>query len=159
VEEIMSMSIQRGICGFVAAVALTSSLPSPGFAQSYYRGYVHKPTVTSRTRNYLYQHPKVKSATVGALVGTAGGAAVGLLSGRGIGRGALIGAGTGAGVGLIRSSEILKRHPIARSTATGTAAGLGLGMIASRSHHAGLKGAAVGGAIGLGFGALGSVLR
>lgn len=147
------------IGGAMAAVVATTMLAVPAFSQSYYRGHVQNPSVGQKTRSYLYRHPKVKSATVGALVGTAGGAAVGLISGRGIGRGALIGAGTGAGVGLIRSSETLKRHPIVRTTATGTAAGLGIGLIASRGHNGGLKGAAIGGAVGLGIGALGQVLR
>lgn len=152
---------KRGIAGAVASIAMASTLSgSPAMAQNYYNGYVHHyPTTTMRVRHYMYQHPKVKSAAVGAAVGTAGGAVAGLLSGRGVGRGALIGAGTGAGIGLIRSSYILYRHPIARTVATGTAAGLGLGLAAGHGHDAGLKGAAVGGAIGLGLGTLGTILR
>ncbi len=153
----MSILNFRVLTTAIAGIALTAQCATPAFAQ--YRGYVQQPSIGQKTRGFMYRHPKVKSATVGAAVGTAGGAAIGLISGRGIMRGALIGAGTGAGVGLVRSSSTLQRHPIMRSTATGTVAGLGIGMAAGRGHGSGLKGAAVGGAVGLGLGALSQVLR
>jgi hypothetical protein len=104
---------------------------------------------------YMLAHPKIRSATIGAGVGTAAGVVTGLITGRGIMRSALIGAGTGAGVGLIRSSETLKRHPIARDTATGSAVGLGLGWAASnRWHRLTGPGAGLGAVAGLGVGVL-----
>ena len=102
-------------------------------------------------RTYFQKHPKVKSAVIGAGVGAGAGAVTGLISHRGIFRGAAIGAGTGAGVGLIRSSQTLKRHPIIRDVATGTAAGFGLGAAASRHGRTMGKSAAVGAAVGLGY--------
>lgn len=145
--------------GVLATVAISSQLCGPAYAQSVYHGYVHKPTTTQKVRGYMYRHPKVKAATVGAGVGTAAGAVAGLVSGRGIMRGALIGAGTGAGVGLIRSSETMWRHPFVKNTATGAVVGLGLGAAAGHGHHSGVKAAAVGGAVGLGLTALSRVVR
>ncbi len=118
---------------------------------------VEKPTVThvylQDNRTFWQKHPKVKAATIGAGVGAGAGAVTGLISGRGIVRGAAIGAGTGAGVGLVRSSNTMKRHPIVRDIATGGLVGLGIGGAASR-HRGWVKGAAVGSAVGLGWGLL-----
>lgn len=118
---------------------------------------VEKPVVThvylQDNRTFWQKHPKVKAATIGAGVGAGAGAVTGLISGRGIVRGAAIGAGTGAGVGLVRSSKTMKRHPIVRDVATGGLIGLGIGGAASR-HRGWLKGAAVGSAVGLGWGLL-----
>lgn len=102
-------------------------------------------------RSYWQRHPMVKSATIGAGVGAGAGALTGLVTRRGALHGALVGAGAGAGVGMIRSSHIMRRHPIVKNTATGAVAGLGLGLAAG-GRHAGLKGAGVGSAIGLGYG-------
>jgi hypothetical protein len=143
--------MRNGISGVLAVMALSCSLNMPALSQTIHKGYVGQNH--AKVRSYFYRHPKVKAATVGAGVGTAAGAVAGLVSGRGVVRGALIGAGTGAGVGLIRSSQVMKRHPIVRDTATGVAAGLGLGLV-SRGHHSAVKGAAVGGAVGLGLGAI-----
>jgi len=119
----------------------------------------HHTTTTVKTGTYWQRHPKVKSAATGAAVGTAAGAVTGLVTHKGVVRGAAIGAGTGAGVGLIRSSSTMKRHPVAKDTATGAAIGLGLGLAGGRGRHDGLKGAAVGGAVGLGFGVLKNKLK
>ncbi len=102
-------------------------------------------------RTYFQKHPKVKSAAVGAGVGAGAGAVTGLVTGRGVLRGAAIGAGTGAGVGLVRSSRIMRRHPIARDVSTGALVGLGLGAAASRRGRTMFKATAVGAAVGLGF--------
>src|SRR5262249_45082281 len=102
-------------------------------------------------RTYFQRHPKVKATVVGAGVGAAGGAVVGLISHRGMLRGAAIGAGAGAGTGLIRSSETLKRHPVIRDVATGTAVGLGLGWAASRRGGTVGKAGALGALGGLGY--------
>lgn len=126
-------------------------------AEAQYYGSVRRQQ--TGVKGFFNRHPKVKAATIGAGVGTAAGAATGLISGRGVVRGGLIGAGAGAGVGLIRSSRMLRRHPIVKDTATGTVAGLGLGLAASRGRNAGLKGAAAGAAIGLGLGALRQAVR
>jgi hypothetical protein len=154
--QIMGFSTKNVMAGMLAVAAVSSTMCMP--AEAYYNGYVGH-SKTNTVRGYFYRHPKVKAATVGAGLGTAAGAATGLISGRGVMRGALIGAGAGTGVGLIRSSEIMRRHPLVKNTATGSVVGLGLGMAASRGHHSGLKGAAVGGAVGLGLGALSNVLR
>lgn len=118
---------------------------------------VEKQTVTHvylrDNRTFWQKHPKVKAATIGAGVGLGAGAVTGLVSGRGIVRGAAIGAGTGAGVGLVRSSNTLKRHPVVREVATGGLVGMGIGGAASRN-RGWLKGAAVGSAVGLGWGLL-----
>ena len=102
-------------------------------------------------RTYFQKHPKVKATVIGAGVGAAGGAVVGLVSHRGIFRGAAIGAGVGAGTGLIRSSDTLKRHPVIRDVATGTAVGLGLGWAASRRGSTVGKAGALGALGGLGY--------
>lgn len=102
---------------------------------------------------YFARHPKVHAAAKGAAIGAAAGAVTGLVTGRGVMRGGLIGAGTGAGVGLIRTSTTLRRHPIMRDVATGSAVGAGLGM--GLGHHGSGslgKGALLGGAVGLGVG-------
>jgi len=118
---------------------------------------IEKPTVThvylEDKRTFWQKHPKVRAATIGGGVGAGVGAATGLISGRGIVRGAAIGAGTGAGVGLVRASNTMKRHPIVRDTATGGLIGMGIGGAASRN-RGWLKGAAVGSAVGLGWGLL-----
>lgn len=152
----MVLSTKNAMLSLLAIATMGSQFCLPADAQ--YRGYVGR-TKTQKVKGYFATHPKVKATTIGLGVGTAAGAATGLISGRGVMRGALVGAGTGAGVGLLRSSTIMKRHPIIQDTATGSAVGLGLGLAASRTRHAGLKGAAVGGGLGLGLGALRQVLR
>jgi hypothetical protein len=103
-------------------------------------------------RTFFQRHPMVKSATIGAGVGAGAGALTGLVTGRGVVRGALIGGGAGAGVGIVRSSQIMRRHPIMRDVATGSLVGLGLGAAASRGHRLPLQATGVGAAIGLGVG-------
>lgn len=152
----MATVSRLALVGALAAIMVGSQFTLPAEAQL--SGGVYR-TRTSKAKTFFQAHPKVKAATIGAGVGTAAGAATGLITGRGVVRGGLIGAGSGAGVGLIRSSRTLKRHPIVQDTATGTVAGLGLGLAASRGRHAGLKGAAAGTAVGLGIGALRNVLR
>lgn len=147
--------MKNAMIGLLAVAAVSSTLNLPAEAQ--YSGYAGRQT--NSVKSFFYRHPKVKSATIGAGIGTAAGAATGLITGRSVAKGALVGAGTGAGVGLIRSSEILRRHPIVKNTATGAAVGLGLGVAAQRGHNSGLKGAAVGAGVGLGLGALSQVLR
>lgn len=140
----------------LASIGLQSFCPVIG-ADSVYTGTAsknsyHKPVTF---KQYLSDHPKVKSATIGAGVGTAAGAVTGLVTGKSVVKGALAGAGTGAGVGLIRSSEILNRHPIVKDIATGTTVGLGLGLSgAGGGHHSTAKVTAVGAAVGLGVGLL-----
>jgi hypothetical protein len=103
-------------------------------------------------RTFFQRHPMVKSASIGAGVGAGAGALTGLVTGRGVIRGALIGGGAGAGVGVVRSSQIMRRHPIVRDVATGSLVGLGLGAAASRGHRLPLQATAVGAAVGLGVG-------
>ncbi len=93
-----------------------------------------------------------KGAAIGGGVGAGAGALTGLITGQGIIRGAVIGAGTGAGVGVIRTSQIMKRHPIARDVATGAVSGLGLGWAGSRYPRAIAATTGIGAAIGLGTG-------
>jgi hypothetical protein len=150
----MGISIRSAMAAMLLVTAFSTQVCLPAEAQ-YYRGYVRQNPVKS----FFNRHPKVKAATVGGAVGTAAGAGVGLISGRGVGRGALIGAGTGAGVGLIRSSQMLRRHPIIKDTATGGVVGLGIGAAAGRGRRPAVKGAAVGAGVGLGIGALRQVLR
>jgi hypothetical protein len=104
------------------------------------------------SRTFFQRHPMVKAATIGAGVGAGAGALTGLVTGRGVIRGALIGGGAGAGVGVVRSSQIMRRHPIVRDVATGSLVGLGLGAAASRGHRLPLQATAVGAAVGLGVG-------
>lgn len=101
------------------------------------------------TRSFFQRHPMVKSAAIGGGIGAASGGVLGLATGHGFFRGAVIGAGTGAGIGVVRKSQIMARHPIARDAATGGLAGLGIA--GSASHH-GLLGAGIGAALGLGWG-------
>ena len=105
-------------------------------------------------RTFWQKHPMVKGATIGAGVGAGAGALTGLVTHQGVIRGAVIGAGAGAGVGVIRTSKIMKRHPIARDVATGAVAGLGLGWAGSRWPHTVAATTGVGAAIGLGAGLL-----
>lgn len=118
--------------------------------------YVSKPvyrTVYLRdNRTFFQRHPKVKAASIGAGVGAGVGALTGMISGRGVIRGAVIGAGTGAGVGLVRSSAVMRRHPIMQDVATASLAGLGLAASASRRGKRAWQGAGVGAALGLGWG-------
>lgn len=115
----------------------------------------HTRTVYLRDRRTFWQrHPMMKGAAIGAGVGAGAGAVTGLVSGRGVLRGAAIGAGTGAGVGVIRTSKIMKRHPIIQDVATGTVAGLGFGWAASRNRRTIGKATGVGAAVGLGAGLL-----
>jgi hypothetical protein len=94
----------------------------------------------------------VKGAAIGAGIGGGAGALTGLVTGQGVFRGAAIGATTGAGVGVIRTSKIMKRHPIARDIATGGMTGLGLGWAGSHYPHTIAATTGVGAAIGLGAG-------
>lgn len=116
--------------------------------RNYYHASAAQPMYYQDRRPYFQRHPKVKSAVVGAGVGAGAGAIAGLVSGRGVLRGAAIGGGTGAGVGLIRSSNTMRRHPLARDLATGAAVGFGLGAASSRHGSTMLKSAAIGTAIG-----------
>ena len=138
-----ALLMAAGFCGAQVAV------PASAAYTSYYRTrvkYAHP------VHHYFATHPKVKGAAIGAGVGLGAGALTGLLTHRGVMRGALIGAGTGAGVGVIRTSTIMRRHPIVRDLATGGAVGLGLGWAGTR-HGAG-TGLLVGTALGLGVGVL-----
>jgi hypothetical protein len=103
-------------------------------------------------RTFWQRHPMAKGAAIGGGVGAGAGALTGLITGQGIIRGAVIGAGTGAGVGVIRTSQIMKRHPIARDVATGAVSGLGLGWAGSRYPRAIAATTGIGAAIGLGTG-------
>lgn len=145
-----------GVATLATVLLGTSMLVAPADAQSY-SGRVYRRD--SGAKAFFRRHPKVKSATVGAAVGTAAGAATGLISGRGTLRGALIGAGTGAGVGLIRSSHVMKRHPIINDTATGATVGLGLGLASSRGKKKVATATGIGAAAGLGLGVLRDTLR
>lgn len=111
-------------------------------------------------RTFFQRHPKVKAASIGAGVGAGLGAVTGLVTHHGIMRGALIGAGTGAGVGLVRSSVVMKRHPIIRNVTTGTLVGLGIGGAASgHGHRRILAGGGIGAAVGLGASLLNGEFR
>jgi len=103
-------------------------------------------------RTYFQRHPMVKGAAIGAGIGGGAGALTGLVTGQGVFRGAAIGATTGAGVGVIRTSKIMKRHPIMRDIATGGVTGLGLGWAGSHYPHTIAATTGVGAAIGLGAG-------
>jgi hypothetical protein len=103
-------------------------------------------------RTYWQRHPMVKGAAIGAGVGAGAGAVTGLVTHRGVLRGAAIGAGTGAGVGVIRTSKVMKRHPIVKDVATGAATGLGLGWAGGHHHGTIAKATGVGAAVGLGVG-------
>ncbi|HEY9676870.1 MAG TPA: hypothetical protein V6C76_02625 [Drouetiella sp.] len=155
------MMFKRHAKGAGAALSLVCAMQmcTVQQADAYYaasasktRVHARQTATTVKPKSYWQRHPKVKAAAIGGGVGAAGGLLVGGLTGHGAVRGAAIGAGTGAGVGLIRSSQTLKRHPIARDAATGTAAGLGLGWAAGRGGSRAFTGAAIGGAVGLGVG-------
>src|SRR5579875_3690524 len=148
-----------GVPAKPAAAAVEPAVPSAAPAPPFYTQnpiYGARPMTAVRPhyayhrRTYFQEHPKMRAALIGAGVGA--GAGTGLVTGRGVFRGAAIGAGAGAGVGLIRSSVIMRRHPILKDVATGGVAGLGLGMAAG--HHMGGRGLGVGAAIGLGVGLL-----
>jgi hypothetical protein len=144
----------------LSAVTLCSAvlMASSASAYSTYSGRVNssrhhgKHPVT--LHQYFSDHPKVRAATIGAGVGTAAGAVTGLVTGRGVLRGAVIGAGAGAGVGLVRSSHIMRRHPIVRDVATGSLVGLGLGLAGGRNHGTAARATGVGAAVGLATGLL-----
>jgi hypothetical protein len=141
---------------FQANPQFTKQLPAAARQAGPQTVYVQRPvyrTVYLRdNRTFFQRHPKVKAASIGAGIGAGAGALTGLISGRGVLRGAAIGAGTGAGVGLVRSSVIMKRHPIVRDLATGSLTGLGLAASASRRGVRAWQGAGVGAALGLGYG-------
>lgn len=109
------------------------------------------------TKKFFAEHPKVKSATVGAGVGAGVGAVTGLITHKGVLRGGAVGASTGAGVGLLQSSDTMKRHPIVKDLAQGTLVGAGIGLAAHSGHGTGKKttqAAIAGAAVGLGAGLL-----
>ncbi len=159
------MTIQSGrIACLLTTGTLIINLTLPAFAANTpLQGAASRNTVkTSATKKFFNEHPKVRSATLGAGVGVAAGAVTGLVTGKGVGRGALIGAGAGAGVGAINSSDTLKRHPIMKTVATGTVAGLGLGLASSRGYGKTKKVSqmtAAGAAVGLGAALLKDKLR
>jgi hypothetical protein len=142
------------------SITLCALAPSPALAQtnSTLNGSASKGTIhTSATKKFFNEHPKVKSATIGAGAGAGVGAVTGLLTGRGVLRGAAVGAGTGAGVGLIQSSTTMKRHPIMKDIAQGTLVGTGVGLAANRGYGTGRRTtqtAVAGAAVGLGIGLL-----
>jgi hypothetical protein len=151
----------RIAAGLLGAVVCATQLLAPATAHQL-EGSVHKGQTGGGVKQFFQEHPKIKSATVGAGLGAAAGAGVGLISGKGIGRGAAIGAGTGAGVGLIRASNTMKAHPAVKNTATGAVVGLGLGLAATRGHGktGRVVGAtAAGAAAGLGYSLLKDKLR
>jgi len=120
---------------------------------------VVKTVYVKDNRTFFQRHPRVKAAAIGAGVGTAAGAVTGLVTRKGVFRGAAIGAGTGAGVGLVRSSPLMKRHPIVNDVATGSLVGLGLGAASGHGGSRALKGTGVGAAVGLGVGLLRNGLK
>ena len=144
-----------GLSGVIFSLAVCTLWLAPlsAEAEGYYTGSATRVRV-HHSASYWQRHPKVKSAAIGGGVGAASGALVGGLTHHGVMRGAAIGAGTGAGVGLIRSSQTMKRHPIVKDVATGSAVGLGLGWAGGRGGSRAFKGAAIGGAVGLGAGLL-----
>jgi hypothetical protein len=115
------------------------------------------PFAEQKPQSFWQRHPMVKGAAIGGGIGAGAGAFTGLITGQGIIRGAAIGACTGAGVGVVRTSKVLKRHPIIRDVATGGLSGLGLGWAGSHSRGATLATTGVGSAIGLGAGLLGNI--
>lgn len=115
-----------------------------------------QPFTQPKPQTFWQRHPMVKGAAIGGGIGAGTGALTGLITGQGIVRGAAIGACTGAGVGVIRTSQVLKRHPIIRDVATGGLSGLGLGWAGSHSRGATLATTGIGSAIGLGAGLLGN---
>ncbi len=147
------MNINRRATPWLIALCC-SALTSSAFAQAGYtdsRGYHHVPT---RTHHYTGVHPKVHAAATGAGIGAAAGAVTGLITHRGILRGAVIGAGSGAGIGLIRTSDTLYNHPILKNVATGSVAGLGLGLAGGWHHGTAARTTLIGGAAGLATGLL-----
>jgi hypothetical protein len=145
-------SILRGATAILMVVGFCGAQvtePASAAYTNYYKTRVH---YAHPVHHYFAAHPKVKAAAIGAGVGLGAGALTGLLTHRGVARGALIGAGTGAGVGLIRTSRIMRAHPIVRDLATGGAIGLSLGWAGTRNGAG--AGLLVGSALGLGAGVL-----
>jgi hypothetical protein len=137
-----------------AAIAINDHVSS-NYQHTYQPpAYQPQPQQPISFHDYISTHPKIRSATIGAGVGTAAGAVTGLLTGRGVLRGAVIGAGAGAGTGLVRSSEIMYRHPIVKNVATGTLVGLGLGLAGGRYQGTAARTAGVGAAGGFATGLL-----
>jgi len=116
-----------------------------------------QPFTQQKPQTFWQRHPMVKGAAIGGGVGAGAGALTGLVTGQGIISGAAIGACAGAGVGVVRTSKVLKRHPIIRDVATGGLSGLGLGWAGGHSRGATLATTGVGSAIGLGAGLLGNL--
>jgi hypothetical protein len=132
----------------------SATVAHPHYQQGYVgnnRSYRRQPVTL---RQYFADHPKVKATTVGAGVGAAAGAVTGLVTGRGVLRGTAVGAGTGAGVGLVRSSNVMKRHPIVKDVATGSLVGMGIGYAGGRNRGTTARATAVGAAAGLATGLL-----
>jgi len=139
--------------GYNRALSQTQTQPqiqSPNRPLTAVRPHTVQPVRDNRT--FFQKHPMVKGAAIGAGIGGGAGALTGLVTGQGVFRGAAIGATTGAGVGVIRTSKIMKRHPIARDIATGGMTGLGLGWAGSHYPHTIAATTGVGAAIGLGAG-------
>jgi hypothetical protein len=156
--KVASMTTRISATAVAALVAgLFTMSPAPSLAQTKtLSGTASRSTAsTSATKQYFNNHPKVKSATIGAGVGAGVGAVGGLVTGKGVLRGAALGAGTGTGVGLIQSSETMKRHPVMKDIAQGTLVGAGLGLATHRGHGTAKKTtqtAVAGAAVGLGVG-------
>jgi|SRR5215470_8177600 len=140
------------VLAIVCSLSLVHGAHAFKSSSSYDAQTYHRRPVT--LHQYLSDHPKVRAATVGSGVGAAAGAVTGLVTGRGVLRGAVLGAGTGAGVGLVRSSQVMGRHPIVNDVATGSVIGLGLGLTGGRNHGTATRTTAVGALVGLGAGLL-----
>lgn len=159
------MTIQSGRIAYLlttGTLIINLALPAGAANQPLYGSTSRNTVQSSGTKKFFTEHPKVRSAAVGAGVGVAAGAVTGLVTGKGVGRGALYGAGAGAGVGVVNSSETMKRHPVVKTVATGTIAGLGLGLASSRGYGKSKKIGqltAVGAAVGLGAGLLKDKLK
>jgi hypothetical protein len=145
-------TILRGATALLLVVGFGSAQVAEPASAAYTTYYKTRVRYAHPVHHYFATHPKVKAAAIGAGVGLGAGALTGLLTHRGVARGALIGAGTGAGVGLIRSSRIMRAHPIVRDLATGGAIGLGMGWAGTRDGAG--PGLLVGSGLGLGVGFL-----
>lgn len=125
-----------GFTGGIAAallVSVQSFVPTSAYESCPPRGY--ESHVRTCYSTWSERHPKVKSAAVDGAIGAAAGGLIGGVSHRGVLHGALVGSAAGAGIGLVRSSQTMAYHPVAKTASEVGIGALGVYLAAAHGHE------------------------